>query len=162
MKHRKGPHAAGPGAGQAPPAGQADPQAPAAEPPPADRQAPGPAPATSAAGAAAQEADLAAIRADLERARAREDDLLRALVSLLAERERITRVLQPAAGSPGVRITIGRENGPGAMGGCSVVAAGIDRSGLTGSLAVLGPVRMPYARLVSLVSFVRGRLSERA
>ena len=87
---------------------------------------------------------------------------LRALVTLLAERDRISRVLEPAAGSPGVRITIGRENGPGAMGGCSVVAAGIDRSGLTGSLAVLGPVRMPYARLVSLVRFVRGRLSERS
>jgi heat-inducible transcriptional repressor len=84
-----------------------------------------------------------------------------ALVTLLAERERLTRVLEPVAGSAGVRITIGRENGSGAMGGCSVVAAGIDRSGRTGSLAVLGPVRMPYARLVSLVSFVRARLSER-
>ncbi len=91
----------------------------------------------------------------------RSAERLRALVKLLAERERLTRVLEPAAGSTGVRITIGRENGPGAMGGCSVIAAGIDRSGLTGSLAVLGPVRMPYARLVSLVSFVCERLSER-
>ncbi len=62
MKHRKGPHAAGPAAdpqeAPAPGAGQADPQVPAPE------------------------ADLAAIRADLERARAREDELLRALAEL--------------------------------------------------------------------------------
>jgi heat-inducible transcriptional repressor len=86
---------------------------------------------------------------------------LRALVTLLTERERLTRVLEPMRGSERVRITIGRENGSGPMGSCSVVAAGIDRSGVTGSLAVLGPVRMPYARLVSLVTFVSGRLTGR-
>ncbi len=86
---------------------------------------------------------------------------LRALVTILTERERLSRVLESVAGSQRVRITIGRENGPGAMGSCSVVAAGIDRSGPQGSIAVLGPVRMPYARLVSLVTFVSGRLVER-
>jgi heat-inducible transcriptional repressor len=86
---------------------------------------------------------------------------LRALVTLLAERERLSRVLEPMVGSERVRITIGHENGTGAMGNCSVVAAGIDRSGITGSLAVLGPVRMPYARLVSLVTFVSDRFTGR-
>lgn len=86
---------------------------------------------------------------------------LRALVTLLTERDRLTRVLEPLLGSERVRITIGHENGPGAMGNCSVVAAGIDRSGVTGSLAVVGPVRMPYARLVSLVTFVSDRLTGR-
>jgi len=87
---------------------------------------------------------------------------LKALVSILAEREGLTRVLEPTAGSPRVRISIGRENGGGAIGVCSVVATGITVSGRSGSIGVLGPLRMPYPRLVSLVTYVSRRLAERA
>ena len=86
---------------------------------------------------------------------------LKALVSILAERERLTRVLEPTAGSPRVRISIGRENGGGAIGACSVVATGVTVAGRSGSIGVLGPLRMPYPRLVSLVTYVSQRLAER-
>ena len=86
---------------------------------------------------------------------------LRVLVSILAERERLTRVLEPTAGSPRVRISIGRENGGGAIGACSVVATGVTVGGRSGSIGVLGPLRMPYPRLVSLVTYVSRRLAER-
>jgi heat-inducible transcriptional repressor len=89
-------------------------------------------------------------------------DRLRSLVTILAERDRLTRALAPAAGSPGVRITIGSENGSGALGACAIVATGVDAPGLLGSIGVVGPVRLPYPRIVSLVTYVRARLAERA
>jgi heat-inducible transcriptional repressor len=85
---------------------------------------------------------------------------LRVLITILAERERLTRVLEPTAGSPRVRISIGREIGGSAFGACAVVATGVTVAGMSGSIGVLGPVRMPYPRLVSLVSYVSGRLKE--
>jgi molecular chaperone GrpE len=83
MKHRKGPRAGGP---EADPAGAPSP-APASPPAGAEaRTSPAgeaaPAPGPFAPGAASPEADPAAIRAELERARAREDELLRALAEL--------------------------------------------------------------------------------
>jgi heat-inducible transcriptional repressor len=87
-------------------------------------------------------------------------DRLRVLVTILAERERLSRVLEPTAGSPRVRIAIGREIGGSAFGACAVVATGVTVAGMSGSIGVLGPVRMPYPRLVSLVSYVSDRLKE--
>ncbi len=58
------------------------------------------------------------------------------------------------------RVTIGRELGEGAMRACSLVGTGIASQSFSGSLGVLGPVRMPYPRLLSLVSYVGERLAE--
>ncbi len=87
-------------------------------------------------------------------------DRLRALVALFAEPEPLTRALDAFADSWGARVTIGRELGEGAMRSCSLVGMGIASSSFRGSLGVLGPVRMPYPRLLSLVSYVGERLTE--
>ena len=86
---------------------------------------------------------------------------LRALVSLLAEREPLTRALEPFADSRRPRVSIGHENGADAIQDCSLVGRGIEIHGRRGSLGVLGPVRMPYPRLVSLVAYLGERLAER-
>lgn len=86
-------------------------------------------------------------------------DRLRGLVSLLAEREPLTRALGRFVDSGSARITIGRENGEGPMCTCSLVGTGIAAGSLRGSLGVMGPVRMPYRRLVSLVSYIGERLA---
>jgi len=87
-------------------------------------------------------------------------DRLRALVALLAQPWSLTRALDRFAGEGSARITIGRELGEGAIPDCSLVGTGIASSHLRGSLGVLGPVRMPYPRLLSLVSYVGERLAE--
>jgi len=87
-------------------------------------------------------------------------DRLRGLVALLAEPEPLTRALDALMGTGDARVTIGRELGEGAMRACSLVGTGIAWSGFQGSLGVLGPVRMPYPRLLALVSYVGGRLAE--
>jgi transcriptional regulator of heat shock response len=87
-------------------------------------------------------------------------DRLRALVSLLARPEPLTRALDAYMDSGAARVTIGRELGEGAMRVCSLVGAGVASSHIRGSVGVLGPVRMPYPRLLSLVSYVGERLGE--
>ncbi|HEY3156754.1 MAG TPA: hypothetical protein VGK76_09055 [Candidatus Eisenbacteria bacterium] len=87
-------------------------------------------------------------------------DRLRGLVALLAEPEPLTRAMDAFMGVGAARVTIGRELGEGAMRACSLVGTGIASSRFHGSLGVLGPVRMPYPRLLSLVSYVGGRLAE--
>jgi len=87
-------------------------------------------------------------------------DRLRALVSLLARPEPLTRALDSYMDSGAARVTIGRELGEGAMRVCSLVGTGVASSSIHGSVGVLGPVRMPYPRLLSLVSYVGERLAE--
>ena len=89
-------------------------------------------------------------------------DRLRALVTLLAQPAPLTRALETFVDSDSARITIGHELGEGAMRACSLVGTGIASNHLRGSLGVLGPVRMPYPRLLSLVSYVGARLAELA
>ncbi|MGH7681152.1 MAG: heat-inducible transcriptional repressor HrcA [Candidatus Eiseniibacteriota bacterium] len=84
---------------------------------------------------------------------------LRPLVSLLAEREPLARALAAVAESDRPRVSIGRENGPGPMRECSIVGMRVDAHGLRGVLGVVGPVRMPYRRVVSLVSYIGQRLA---
>ncbi len=87
-------------------------------------------------------------------------DRLRGLVALLAQPEPLTRALYAFMDSGGTHITIGHENGEGAIQACSLVGTGIASTRFRGSLGVLGPVRMPYPRLLSLVSYVGERLAE--
>jgi heat-inducible transcriptional repressor len=85
---------------------------------------------------------------------------LRPLVSLLAEREPLARALRATAEPGRARVSIGRENGAGAIRNCSIVGMRVEAGGVQGLLGVMGPVRMPYRRLVSLVSYVGERLAE--
>ena len=87
-------------------------------------------------------------------------DRLRALVTLLAEPSPLARALDAFVDSGPARVTIGRELGEGAMRACSLVGTGIASNRFRGSVGVLGPVRMPYPRLLSLVSYVGERLAE--
>ena len=84
---------------------------------------------------------------------------LRPLVSLLAEREPLARALEMISEPGGARVSIGRENGAGAMRDCSLVGMRVEAQGMRGAVGVIGPVRMPYRRIVSLVSYVGHRLA---
>jgi len=70
-----------------------------------------------------------------------------ALASLLAERQ-------------GMVVTIGEENGVQEMRLCSMVTASYDVAGAVGVIGVIGPTRMPYDRVVSLVNYAASRAAE--
>jgi heat-inducible transcriptional repressor len=87
---------------------------------------------------------------------------LRPLVSLLADREELALALEAFTDQGRARVSIGRENGSGAMRECSIVGMRIESRGGQGFVGVMGPVRMPYRRLVSLITYVGERMSEGA
>ena len=89
----------------------------------------------------------------------RSAERLRPLVSLLADRAPIARALGAIASSERAGVSIGSENGPGPLRACSLVGIAVTFSGTRGTIGVMGPVRMPYRRLVSLVNYVGETLS---
>jgi heat-inducible transcriptional repressor len=60
----------------------------------------------------------------------------------------------------GIVITIGAENKAREIQSCSVVSATYKAGSTMGTIGVIGPTRMPYAKLVSLVKYAARQLSK--
>jgi len=91
--------------------------------------------------------------ADLER--------LRQLLSTIGERSRLIQVLneciaRDASAKGEVQVMIGRENRTPSFQNCTLISAPyrIGNSSAVGTLSVLGPTRIEYARMISIVSYV--------
>lgn len=91
--------------------------------------------------------------ADLER--------LRGLLSTIGEKSRLLQVLNECIGrdpdaKDGVQVVIGRENRTPSLQNCTLISAPyrIGGSQGIGTLSVLGPTRIEYARMISIVSYV--------
>ena len=91
--------------------------------------------------------------ADLER--------LRELLSTIGEKSRLMQILNecltrdnPANGN--VQIVIGSENSAPSLQNCSLITAPyrLGNNSAVGTLSVLGPTRIEYARMISIVSYV--------
>ncbi len=86
---------------------------------------------------------------------------LQGIVKLLGERNGLIEIMGVAKGSEsGIVITIGAENKALEIQSCSVVSATYDAGSTKGTIGVIGPTRMPYARLVSLVKYAARQLSK--
>jgi heat-inducible transcriptional repressor len=83
---------------------------------------------------------------------------LRPLVSLLTNQETLARALDAFSGEVTPRVAIGSEIQSPEIRACSIVGMGVVVGGMRGVIGVMGPVRMPYRRVVSLVSYVGDRL----
>jgi len=80
----------------------------------------------------------------------------------LVERRGLLRVIAPATVSqPGVHVIIGKENKDEAIQNCSVVTCqyGLTEEA-TGTIAVVGPTRMPYLRTIPTVYYLSAVLSQ--
>src|SRR5688572_28266182 len=91
--------------------------------------------------------------ADLER--------LRGLISTIGEKSRLLQILNECVvrdpeGTDGVLVTIGSENRSPSLQNCTLISAPYRVSGgpAVGTLSVLGPTRIEYARMISIVSYV--------
>ena len=60
----------------------------------------------------------------------------------------------------GIVITIGAENRAREIQSCSVVSATYNAGPTTGTIGIIGPTRMPYGKLVSLVRYAARQLSK--
>ena len=90
--------------------------------------------------------------ADLER--------LRELLRTIGEKSRLMQILNECIGretaTGGVQIVIGRENRTPSLQNCTLISAPyrVGGSSAIGTLSVLGPTRIEYARMISIVSYV--------
>jgi heat-inducible transcriptional repressor len=84
----------------------------------------------------------------------------RALLRAFAEKDRILRVLDRALSAGEVQIFIGAESAFASVPDVSVIAAPYGRGGqVLGTLAVIGPTRMNYARVIPLVDLTAREIS---
>jgi heat-inducible transcriptional repressor len=79
-------------------------------------------------------------------------DRMKQLLALTETREHLAGMLRQRASSPGVSITIGDEHGSQLLGGLTVVTAEYRAGSLSGVIGVIGPTRMPYEKVIALVS----------
>lgn len=91
--------------------------------------------------------------ADLER--------LRELITTIGERSRLLQIVneciaRDTEGKGGVQIVIGSENRSPSLHNCTLISAPYRVGGgsAVGTLSVLGPTRIEYARMISIVSYV--------
>jgi heat-inducible transcriptional repressor len=77
---------------------------------------------------------------------------LKQLITLTETRTQLAGVLRERTAQPGVSITIGDEHGTSLLGGLTLVTAEYRAGSLTGVIGVIGPTRMPYEKVISLVS----------
>jgi heat-inducible transcriptional repressor len=91
-----------------------------------------------------------------------EADVARRALRIFEERPLLDDLLNRTVLSSemgGVQVLIGGEGTWEELRDCSMVLARYGVPGLTGTLGVLGPMRMPYGRTISTVRFVAGLLS---
>ncbi|MGB7070585.1 MAG: heat-inducible transcriptional repressor HrcA [Pyrinomonadaceae bacterium] len=88
-------------------------------------------------------------------------DKLRDLLSTIAEKSRLIQILnecvtRDASVQGGVQVVIGSENRTPSLSSCSLISAPyrIGDGSAVGTLTVLGPTRIEYTRMISVVSYV--------
>ncbi len=75
------------------------------------------------------------------------------ILELLDRRDVLVRVLSENR-HEGVSIVIGEENSEELMRNCSLITTTYQIDGAVGTLGILGPTRMQYAKIISLVQFM--------
>lgn len=94
-------------------------------------------------------------------------DRLRQLLRTIEKKSRLVQILGECIGrenplSSDVHVIIGSENSASSLQNCTLITAPyrIGEGGTTGSLSVLGPTRIEYARMISVVSYVAKMLEK--
>jgi len=85
---------------------------------------------------------------------------MQTLLRALEEKNRLVVLLGQVLESDGVQVVIGNENPDPDLSGCSLVASKYCSGGrVMGTVGIVGPTRMEYARAVVLVDYLAGVLS---
>lgn len=85
---------------------------------------------------------------------------LKTVMNLIEQRELLSHVLKQPGSEDLIHVSIGQENPVKEMQNCSIVSATYSVNGKPlGRIGVLGPTRMEYGKVISLLQFVTGVLS---
>jgi heat-inducible transcriptional repressor len=85
---------------------------------------------------------------------------LRKLLALTDRPEALGELLRRHSGGSGISITIGTEHGDPALADFTVVTAEYRVGALAGVIGVIGPTRMPYEKVITLVAHTSRLISE--
>jgi len=86
-------------------------------------------------------------------------DSLRRLIELTETRDQLAALLRERSAKPGISITIGNEHADPRLGHLTIVTAEYHAGPLAGVIGVIGPTRMPYEKVISLVSHTSQMIS---
>jgi heat-inducible transcriptional repressor len=87
-------------------------------------------------------------------------EVLGGVVRAIEERKPIIELLQKRGVGEGLLVTIGREVKLAGAQGCSLVTTNYQVGAIQGTIGILGPTRMEYAKVVSIVDYMAKLLSE--
>jgi heat-inducible transcriptional repressor len=82
------------------------------------------------------------------------------LIRAIEERKPIIELLQARGVGEGLVVTIGRDVKLEGAAGCSLVSASYQVGQIQGTIGILGPTRMEYGKVVSIVDYMAKLLSE--
>jgi heat-inducible transcriptional repressor len=85
---------------------------------------------------------------------------IRSFLRAFDDKERLLELLEHTLASGGVRVLIGHEAGLGSMEDVGLVATSYGSREASGTLGVIGPTRMDYAKVVPLVGFTAQVMSD--
>ncbi len=81
-------------------------------------------------------------------------------MELLDEKKTLAELFARKGIKEGITITIGRELNRGDLSSLSMVTSSYQANDLKGTIGIIGPKRMKYAKLVTLVDYTAKLLSE--
>ena len=88
-------------------------------------------------------------------------DRLRKLMRALEEREELVAILDKTLSAGSVTVLVGHEAGPLGEGALSLIVAPYSEGGrAAGTVGVIGPTRMDYAKVMPLVDAAATAMSE--
>jgi len=85
---------------------------------------------------------------------------LRGLIEVLEEKKILAELISAKGIKEGITITIGKEIERGEMQSCSLVTSPYKAGKVSGTIGVIGPTRMRYSKLVSMVEYAAKLLGE--
>ncbi|MEW5924595.1 MAG: heat-inducible transcriptional repressor HrcA [Candidatus Zixiibacteriota bacterium] len=81
-------------------------------------------------------------------------------VKFLEERKALKELVESKSIGEGIVITIGSESSLDQIQNCSLVTSKYRAGNLSGSIGIIGPTRMPYSKLISIVEYTAKSLTE--
>lgn len=85
---------------------------------------------------------------------------LRSLIEVLEEKKLLAELISAKGIKEGITITIGKEMEQGEMQSCSLVTSPYEAGKVRGTIGIIGPTRMRYSKLVSMVEYTAKLLSD--
>jgi len=81
-------------------------------------------------------------------------------MKFLEERKALKELIESKSIDEGIIITIGSESSLDQVQNCSLVTSKYRAGNLTGSIGIIGPTRMPYSKLITIVEYTAKSLTD--